>query len=396
MIKRIQRRITKTPGSRTGPFITHLPLPEYALWEKLKGRRSLVSFDLELTDRCNNNCRHCYINLPADDKEAQKKELSLKQIEKIAQEAVSLGALWCLITGGEPLLRKDFFDIYIALKKNGLLVSVFTNAALISKKHIKLFKAYPPRDIEVTVYGVTPQTYERVTRRRGSFRSFMRGLNLLLENGVRVRLKAMALRSNVSELPAIAAFCRQRTKDYFRFDPFLNLRFDRNPNRNREIKSERLSAKEIVAIEQSDPERSQALEKSCDKLINPEASHINCNHLFRCGTGNGSFIVSYDGLFRLCSSLWHADCLYDLKTGTLSEAYRSFVPKVREMRSNREEFLKKCRKCQIINLCMWCPANSDLESGRLDQPIDYFCQVAHARAKRLTENKTLPLSSLIT
>ena len=393
MIKRNQRRITKTLGTKAGPFITHLPLPEYALWEKLKGGRNLVSFILELTARCNNNCRHCYINLPADDKEAQKKELSLKEIEKIAEEAVSLGAFWCLITGGEPLLRKDFFDIYIALKKKGLFVSVFTNAALISEKHIKLFKEYPPRDIEVTVYGVTPQTYERVSRRRDSYRAFMRGLNLLLENGIRVRLKAMALRSNVSELPAIAAFCRQRTKDYFRFDPFLHLRFDRNPERNREIKSERLSAKEIVAIEQQDPQRFQALEKSCDKLISPEASHINCNHLFHCGTGNGSFVVSYDGLFRLCSSLWHADCLYDLKIGTLSEARRSFVPKVRDMRSNNGEFLKKCRKCQIINLCLWCPAHSDLESGKLDEPVGYFCEVAHARAERLTENKTLPMAA---
>ena len=374
-------------------FASVVSLPDFSLWEKMRKAENPASFDLEITARCNNNCRHCYINLPADDKEAQKKELSLKQIEKLAEEAVSLGALWCLITGGEPLLRKDFFDIYIALKKKGLLVSVFTNAALISKKHIKLFKEYPPRDIEVTVYGVTPQTYQRVTRRRGSYRAFMAGLNLLLENGVRVRLKAMALRSNVSELPLIAAFCHQRTKDYFRFDPFLHLRFDRNSKRNREIKSERLSARKIVAIEQQDPQRSRVLEKSCDKLINPEFAHRGCNHLFYCGTGSGSFAVSYDGLFRLCSSLWHADCLYDLKMGTLSEAWRSFVPKVRDMRSNREEFLKKCHKCQIINLCLWCPAHSDLESGRLDEPIDYFCQVAHARAARLTGNKALPVAA---
>jgi len=393
MIKRSQRRITKTSGSKAGPFITHLPLPEYALWEKLKGGRNLISFVLELTARCNNNCWHCYINLPADDKQAQKKELSLKEIEKIAQEAVSLGALWCLITGGEPMVRKDFFDIYVALKKKGLFVSVHTNASLISKRHIKLFKEYPPRDIEVTVYGVTPETYERVSRRRGSFRSFIRGLNLLLENGIGVRLKTMALRSNVHELPAIAAFCRQRTKGFFRFDPFLHLRCDHNPKRNEEIRSERLLSKEIVAIEQSDPERFHALEKNCDKFIIPKANHINCNHLFRCGAGNGSFVVSYDGLFRLCSSLWHADCLYDLKRGTLSEAWRSFIPKVRDMRSNREEFLKKCSKCPIFNLCLWCPAHSDLESGRLDEPVDYFCEIAHARAESLTKNKALPVSA---
>ena len=156
-----------------------------------------MSFDLEVTARCNNNCRHCYINLPADDASVKKKELSLSQIKKIVDQAVDLGALWCLVTGGEPLLREDFFEIYLYLKKKGLLVSVFTNAALITNEHINLFKKYPPRDIEVTVYGTTKGIYEQVTRKPGSFAAFMAGLNLLIENNIKVRFKAMALRSNV-------------------------------------------------------------------------------------------------------------------------------------------------------------------------------------------------------
>jgi len=371
----------------TKSFLSQIPLPDFPLWEKMKEKRNLISFDLELTARCNNNCRHCYINLPAQDEEAKIKELSFAQIRKIADEAVSLGALWCLLTGGEPLLREDFFDIYLYLKKKGLLVSVFTNATLINEEHIGFFKKYPPRDIEVTVYGVTKDTYERVSRRPGSFAAFMRGINLLLESGIKIRMKAMALRSNVGELPQIAQFCREKTKDYFRFDPFLHLRFDRVPHRNEEIKSERLSPEEIVAIEQSDPERSQALERSCDKLINPEFSHMHCNHLFHCGTGNGSFTVSYDGFFRLCSSLWHPDCIYDLKNGTLAEVWQNFVARVRDMRSNRNEFLQQCRACPIINLCIWCPAHAYLEAGELDKPIDYFCGVAHARAEALQSKK---------
>ncbi len=360
------------------------PLPEFSLWDKIKQGRKLVSFDLEITARCNNNCRHCYINLPVSDQEAKNKELSFSQIKNIVDQAVDLGALWCLITGGEPLLREDFFDIYLYLKKKGLLISVFTNAALITEKFNLFFRKYPPRDIEVTVYGVTNGAYERVTRKPHSFTAFMRGLNLLLENNIKVRFKAMALRSNVKELPKIARFCRQRTKDYFRFDPFLHLRFDGNPKRNREIKAERLSPREIVAIEKADPERFGALEKSCDKLIVPGFTHYQCNHLFHCGTGNGSFTVGYDGYLRLCSSLWHPDCIYDLKKGNLKDAWEKFVPNVRDMRSKKEEFLKKCRVCPIINLCIWCPAHAHLETAELDQPVDYFCEVAHARAESLS------------
>jgi len=349
----------------------------------MRGKRALISFDLEITARCNNNCRHCYINLPAGDKEAKEKELRLEEIGEIGNEAVSLGAVWCLITGGEPLLREDFPDIYLYLKKKGLLISVFTNATLVTEEHIKLFKKYPPRDVEVSVYGINKATYEQVTRTPGSFAAFHQGLDLLLGSGLNVRLKAMALRSNLYEQPAIARFCRERTKDYFRFDPFLHLRYDRNPARNTEITAERLSPAEIVALEQSDPERFQALKKGCDKLIAPEFSHTTCNHLFHCGAGSESFGLSYDGLFRLCSSLWHPDCVYNLKQGTLTDAWQKFTPKIRALQSERREFLETCHKCPLINLCMWCPAHASLETGELDAPVAYFCQVAHARADAL-------------
>jgi radical SAM protein with 4Fe4S-binding SPASM domain len=252
---------------------------------------------------------------------------------------------------------------------------------------VELFGEHPPRDIEVTVYGVTKTTYEKVTRCPGSYRAFRRGLDLLLENGIKVRLKAMVLRSNINELENIAAFCRQHTKDYFRFDPLLHLRFDGNAARNREIVSERLTPEEIVAVEQADAERSESLRKNCAQFIFPAGSCRECRHLFHCGAGNNGFTVSHDGYFRLCSSLWHSDCIYDLKQGSLAEAWNSLVPRVRAMTSADPEFLKKCRSCPIINLCLWCPANAHLECGRLDAWCDYFCRVAHARAAALEKGK---------
>ncbi|HPZ09236.1 MAG TPA: radical SAM protein [Candidatus Eremiobacteraeota bacterium] len=366
-------------------FITSKPLPAFELWEKTKDKSPLYSFEMEITERCNNDCTHCYINLPAGDNEAKRKELSLKGFKPIVDEAVEMGAMWCLLTGGEPLLREDFFDIYLYLKKKGLLISVFTNATLITEEHIKFFKKYPPRDIEVTVYGVTEKTYEKVTRRTGTFKLFMKGLERVLKNNIKVRFKAMALRSNVHELPEIARFCRERTKDYFRFDPFLHLRYDRNEKRNKEIISERLSPKEIIEIEKNDSERFDSLKKSCDKLIMPSACEKTCNHLFYCGAGQGSFNISSDGIFRLCSSLFHPSCVYDLKRGSLKDAWYNFVPKVREFRSDSKEFLERCHICPLINLCIWCPAHAHLETGEMDRYVEYFCSVAQSREKMLTE-----------
>ncbi len=410
-------------------------LPDLGIWDKLKARRAAISFDLEVTARCNNACRHCYIALPAGDREAQERELSLAEIDDLASQAADLGAVWALLSGGEPLLRPDFPDIYLALKRRGLLVSVFTNACLVAPEHVALFRRYPPRDIEVSVYGATAETYERVTQRPGSFAAFSRGLDLLLGAGVKVRLKAMALRSNVHELDEIAAFCRARTKDYYRFDPLLHLRFDGDEQRNEQIRAERLSPGEIVAVERADEQRFGALQKGCadgrlifaqadgatdadhahhtvDAEHTVDADHTDhtvgaaglplhpdgsvCDHLFHCGAGHGSFSIGYDGTFRLCSSLWHPDCTVSVLPGdrpthvSLREAWEDLVPRVHALRSQDPVFLTKCRRCALVNLCLWCPAHAHLETGsgeqgRLDAVPDYFCRVAHARAAALTQ-----------
>ncbi|MDD1701598.1 MAG: radical SAM protein [Methanoregula sp.] len=323
-----------------------------------------------------------------EDRAARENELSPVEINRIADEAVALGAIWVLITGGEPLLREDFSEIYHILKRKGLLVSIFTNATLVRKDHAELFKKYPPRDIEVSVYGATQETYERVTRRPNSFRAFQRGLRFLTDSGVRVRLKAMALQSNLHELAKISEFCRAHTKDYYRFDPLLHLRFDGNAARNAEIIAERLTPEEIVAIERADSERFSTLEKNCGNLINEKFCHTECDHLFHCGAGNGSFSISYDGRFRLCSSLWAPETMYDLRTGSLVEAWEHTVPHVRDLRSKNPEFLNTCRKCPIINLCLWCPAHAYLENGAMDTRVEYFCRVAHARAAALGYEET--------
>jgi radical SAM protein with 4Fe4S-binding SPASM domain len=371
----------------SGGFVVRRPLLEFPLWEKMADGRAVFSFDLELTARCNLDCRHCYINLPAGDRSARKEELGVAEVERLAGEAVALGAVWCLITGGEPLLRKDFFDVYRALHRKGLLLSLFTNATLVDEEHVRFFKKYPPRDVEVTVYGVTKETYERVTRTPGSFKAFERGLDRLFKSGVDVRLKAMALRSNKHELAAIGEFCRSRTKDYYRFDPNLHLRFDRDETRNGYIRAERLSPKEVVRLERSDPERFGALSAVCAEQVpagvSGEIPAPDCRHIFRCGVGQRSFVIGPEGLLRPCLSLYHPDFLYDLRKGSLADAWTRFLPGVLRRETDRKEYLEKCGKCLVVNLCLWCPAHAYLETGELDQPVEAFCRVAWARAEAL-------------
>ena len=354
-------------------------LRDFEVWDRYDSLDKLFSIDLELTARCNLNCRHCYINVPAGDFNSAIKELTIDEIAHIADQAIDMGAIWCLLSGGEPLLRKDFADIYMMLKKKGLLISLFTNATLVNEKHIELFLKYPPRDIEITVYGVSEETYEKVTRRPGSLKSFKRGLDLLKENNLKFRLKAMALQSNMYEMDKIAEFCRTETKDYFRYDANLHLRYDRDPVRNQEIKSERLTPEQITQIEGRDDERFEALQEHCEKYILSELGQES-NTVFACGIGGGSVNIGYDGMLRLCSSLYHPDYMFDLRNGTIREALKKLVPRAKSLTSNKERFLKNCRSCSLVNICQWCPADAYLETGSLDEPVAHFCRVAHQRA----------------
>lgn len=376
-------------------YAINSPVHKIDLWERLLAKKNALAFTLDLTARCNLDCRHCYINVPTGDQQAKAKEITQDEVVSIGRQAVELGAVWCTLSGGEPLLRPDFSEIYLSLKRLGLLVSVYTNATAVKAEHVELFKKYPPRDLEVTVYGVTRATYERVTRRPGSFDAFMHGLDMLVEAGVNVRLKAMAIRSNVDEFQEIAEFCQERTKDYFRFDPVLHLRLDQNALRNIEIMEERLTPAEVVALENADRKRKSVLVKNCDFLIQPE-QHFGCDNpdcachkeepsapLLGCGAGIGGFSITWDNKFRICSSLASPEMDYDLRVGSLRDAWERFVPQVRGMRTKNVKLLTACKSCAIVSLCKNCPAHAYLEVGNNEAVVPYFCEVAHARADNL-------------
>jgi len=357
---------------------------DFDVWNKNGEKRPALNFDLEITTRCNNDCPHCFINLPAGDLPAKARELTVPEIVDVSRQAVALGAVWCLVSGGEPLLREDFPEIFLGLKRLGLLVTVFTNATLLNEEHMKLFRTYPPRDLEVTVYGVTEETYERVTGRPGSFAAFQRGFEMLLRSGIRFRLKATITRSNFREISAIRIFGEQHSKGHFRIDPMLHGRFDGDARRNAMIRAERLTAKEIVELEQGEFRRYGSRRNINDDLLSQESAQCDHIRLFHCGAGLDRFSVGFDGTFRLCTLLWAPQTTFDLRRGTLKEAFETVVPRVRSERARNREFLDMCRKCPVIDLCLWCPARSHLEIGDMDTRVPYFCAIAHARAEAIS------------
>jgi radical SAM protein with 4Fe4S-binding SPASM domain len=343
----------------------------------------LDSLDMELTERCNNNCIHCYINLPRDDLDAQQRELSTEEIQKILQEAVSLGCLTVRFTGGEPLLREDFEDLYVFARKLGLGVALLTNATLITSALAKVFAHIPPlTPIEVTLYGMKRSSYESVTRVSGSFEAAWHGIHLLLEQKIPFVVKGALLPPNSEEIEEFESWAS--TIPWMDTTPSYNLFFELRARRDSKqkdqfIKGLRLSPEEVVAFFSRGQEKYlREMREFCSKFTRPSGTNI-----FSCGAGIRGGCVDAYGYLQPCLMLRHPDTVYNLKKGSLKNALTNFFPKIRQMKATNPDYLVRCARCFLKGLCEQCPARSWMEHGTLDTPVDYHCEIAHAQARAL-------------
>jgi len=360
------------------PYIEKINLDRFPLWEKMKDKGYLSQVSMELTERCNNNCLHCYINLPADDEKAKEKEITFEEIRRIADEAARMGCLSWHLTGGEPLLREDFSNIYLYLKRKGMRISLFTNATLISSETVNLFKKYPPQNLQVSIYGLSQKTYEAVTRNLGSFDAFKQGINLLKENRIPFTLKTAALLQNLDEIRAMRDFTQSLTGKHLGVVLKLNLGSRFNNGRERgHIKKLRLSPDKVMQVLKQDEERYRKdIEKFCQKFLGISKD----DRLFICGAGAGGCHIDAYNSFQVCMLLRHPDCVYSLRGGSFKEAWEKFIPRVRKIRANNKKYQEKCQRCFLKSLCEQCPAWSWMEYGVLDEPVEYLCEIAHAEA----------------
>ncbi len=359
-------------------YIEKINLDRLSLWEKVKDKGLVSRVSMELTERCNNNCVHCYINLPVNDGKAKKKEITFEGIKAIVDEAAGMGCLSWSLTGGEPLLREDFSDIYLYLKRKGMRISLFTNATLINSEIANLFRKYPPQNLEVTIYGLRQKTYEAITRNPGSFRAFRQGINVLKENHIPFTLKSAALPQNFHEIEEMRDFAQSFTRENLGLVLQLNLgsRFNSGRRRDR-IKKLRLPSEKIIEILKQDEERYRKdIERFCQKFLGVPGD----DRLFSCGAGVGGCHIDAYGNFQLCMLLRHPDCVYSLQKGGFKEVWENFVSKVRGIRTNNKEYGEKCQRCFLKSFCEQCPAWSWMEHGVLDKPVEYLCEIAHAEA----------------
>lgn len=330
-----------------------------------------VDGTIELTYRCNLNCVHCYI--PPNYRHINQSELSYLEICKILDEIAEEGCLWLLFTGGEIFCRKDFKDIYSYAKNRGFIVTLFTNGTLITAEIVDYLQEFCPHDLEITIYGSTQETYEKITRVSGSFKKCINALLLLKKKNIPFKLKSPLLRINQHEILKIKELAHDLEVE-FKFDSIIFPKIDQS----REPCDYRLSPKEIVEFEIIEQDRLQNLKKFDRYEVE---SNFYKEFLFICHGGRSSFSIDPTGNLKLCSLL--PIFKFNLRNDTFKDGWNNYLEKVINTKVKRK---LKCQTCQFYNLCNQCPAFSYLENDALDKIVNYNCEITKLRANALSMN----------
>ncbi|MBN1197601.1 MAG: radical SAM protein [Candidatus Aminicenantes bacterium] len=340
-----------------------------ALQTRINQDRIPFSGSLALTHRCNLYCVHCY----AREMNPSSPELSRDHWLRIIDDIKDAGCLHLLLTGGEPLLHRDFKRIYTYAKQNGFLVTVFSNGTRVDAAILDLFSELPPYQVEISVYGASSAVHERVTGVPGSFEQTRRGIEQLLAKGIRLRLKSVLMTLNHGEFPAMEEWAASLGVR-FRFDAaiFPAISGDRSPLELR------VAPERAVELEMSKTERMRSWHEFLDQF----RGHKTSQNLYDCGSGINTFHVDPHGWLYPCLMVRHTR--YSLLSGNFRDGWANAFNAFRQTVAPAG---MPCSNCDQKLLCGYCPGFFLLENGSETIPSPYICKIGKLRSEKLYPDK---------
>lgn len=342
-----------------------------------KAYRSKIaaSGTLELTARCNLSCKMCYIHKAENDPQALARELPTGFWLDMVRQVREAGTLTMLITGGEPLLRRDFHEIYMACKTAGFLVSVNTNATLLRDEDIALFAKYPPVRLNISLYGASEETYAALCGIGKMYTRTAENIRKLRKAGVNVKLNYTVTPYNCKDAEAIFAFGREVDA------PVQHATYLFPPVRACEGccgEVSRLSPREaaeydlICTREKLGDEgfahrRATMLQGTEGVFLADEDDTRDPTERIFCRAGTSSYWITYDGRLLPCGMLQEPSV--PLTDRPFADAWRAV------QKATEQIFLPaQCTDCALRPYCEVCAAVCYGENGEFSRVPHYLCE----------------------
>lgn len=325
---------------------------------------------LDLTYRCPNDCRHCWLRLPPGAKEAAA-ELSAGEIRRIVDEARAMGCREWSVSGGEPMLRPDFPEIFEHITAGSARFTLNTNGTLITPRIARMLRR--EGTTLVALYGATAAVHDAVTRNPGSFEALGRGLAYLREAGAAFTVQVVPMRTNIAEYDAMIRLARSWSPSWRLGATWLYLSASGDPAKNAEIAAERLEASRVAALDQAwggDP-------ASLDAEAGPGCPAPAGDGLYaRCLAGRRDFHVDPYGGLSFCSFVKDPALRLDLRGKSFAEAWETGLPRLAAAARPTRAYTEGCGSCELRADCKWCPVYAYLESRDHSARIEHLCAIA--------------------
>ena len=329
-----------------------------------------INGSLELTPLCTMDCGMCYVRLSREEMEQKGRLRTAEEYIALAQEMARAGVLFLLLTGGEPLLFPDFQKLYTALKGMGFVLTVNTNGTLIDESWADFFARHKPRRVNITLYGSSEETYEKLCRCPGGYEKAVKAVRLLKERGVDVKINGSATRLNRQDMAEIYRIGRELDAPVHMDCYMIPALHERGLPQDRQTRLDPESAAraEVEALRaELGPEGLREYAGLIAAEIENEKKEYGTG-IF-CLAGNCSFTVNWQGELRPCVSLSEPSA--PVFERGFEAAWQEIREKAKGLHMN-----EKCGGCPLRPLCKVCPAAARLETGACDGVPEYLCRNA--------------------
>ena len=351
------------------------------IMEKASRARLPVIGSFELLPMCNLRCKMCYVRKDAAEVRAAG---GLKDADwwlSLAESATREGLLFPLITGGEPFLHPEFDRILKGMLDLGLQVSINTNGTLIDEKWADFLNDHRPTRINLTLYGASDETYERLCGDAKAFTRVQKAVDLLMERGIRLKFNASITPDNVDDLPAMIAFAKDRSCPIqvatYMFPP---LRRDSSlVGQNDRLSPEDAAVARVRAdLLQADPAWFVGQALTYRQFVPLDQEPWNFGNTgevgLTCRAGLSSFWVDWQGALINCGM--YATVRMKTAPETFAQDWRTLVEQTAAVR-----YSPACLGCPNRPICHPCIAMIQNECGTHAGRPEYMCRMNAALAR---------------
>jgi len=335
-----------------------------------------ISVFFELTYQCNLKCIHCYVSSGY-----KNRELSLKEVKSALDQLKNLGSLFLYFSGGEPLLREDFSEIFKYARLKGFVVTIYTNATLINEGLINIFKEFGVYEIHVSLYSMVPKIHDTITGIRGSFFKTMKSIELMISKKIKVVIKCPLTKINFDGYEKLAEWADKNGLEYV-FTPYITARNDGSKDPFELRLSDKLLEK-ALSDSRIDPFRQAQENKESDEFF---VHLLDKTRNIVCFAGHNSLAINALGDVYPCIQFLYK--LGNIKKQTLKEIWENSTP-IKKIRSLRADQLKECNDCRFRRYCARCPGLALIEDGNLYGKSSFECKLAFIRSKLNASQKSL-------